>query len=355
MVMIRVGLVGFGMAGRVFHGPLISSVESLQLAAVLERHTDKAAERYPGIVTHRSLEAMIADTSLDLFVVATPSGTHFDVARQLLTAGKNIVVDKPMSPTSAEIAELIKLAVARNLLLIPFHNRRWDSDFRTIQNLLHEGSLGRLVHLESTFDRWRPNPPTERLWKEDPGQGGGVLLDLGTHIADQALALFGKPDAIYADVLSEREWARADDAFTVRLRYKGFSVTLGANSLSSPARPRFHLRGSKGNYWKWGLDPQEAALNKITKITDPAWGQESATNWGTLNVDVEGGMVTRPITPISGDYRLYYAGVRDALLGISAAPLSAIDAWRVARVLEWAQQSSTQRCEVPCDWSDEPK
>jgi predicted dehydrogenase len=352
--MIRVGLVGFGMAGRVFHAPLISSVEGLQLAAVLERHTDKASERYPGIVTYRSLEAMLADDSLDLFVVATPSGTHFEVATQLLAAGKNIIVDKPMSPTSAQIAELIKLAQTRKLLLIPFHNRRWDSDFQTIQKLLNEGSLGRLVHLESTFDRWRPHPPIERLWKEDPGLGGGVLLDLGTHVADQALTLFGKPNAIYADVLSEREWARANDAFMLRLRYTGFSVTLSANSLSSPARPRFHLRGTKGNYWKWGLDPQEAALNRITKITDSAWGQDPTANWGTLNVDVEGGMVTRPITPIPGDYRLYYAAVRDALLGKSLAPLTAIDAWRVARLLEWAEQSSKKRCEIPCEWSEEP-
>ena len=353
--MIRVGLVGFGMAGRVFHAPLISSVEGLELAAVLERHTDKAAERYPGIATHRSLEAMIADTSLDLFVVATPSGTHFGVARQLLNAGKNTIVDKPLSPSSAEIAELIELANARSLVLVPFHNRRWDSDFRTLQKLLQQGSAGRLVHLESTFDRWRPNPPTERLWKEDPGVGGGVLLDLGTHIADQALTLFGKPSAVYADVLSEREWARADDAFEMRLRYEGFFVTLAANCLSSPARPRFHLRCSKGNYWKWGLDPQEAALNKITRITDTAWGQEPSANWGTLNVDVEGGMVTRPITPIAGDYRLYYADVRDALLGKSAPPLSAIDAWRVARLLEWAVQSSKERREISCDWGKEPK
>jgi predicted dehydrogenase len=352
--MIRVGLVGFGMGGRVFHAPLLSSVEGLELAAVVERHTDNAAQRYPGIITYRSLEAMLADSSLDLFVVSTPSGTHFEVARQILEAGRNVVVDKPMSATSGEIAQLMELAAARGVLLVPYFNRRWDSDFQTIQKLLREGSLGRLVYFESRIDRWRPNPPTDRLWKEDPAQSGGVLLDLGTHLVDQALVLFGKPEAVSADVLCERQWARASDAFTLRLRYPSFSAVLGVNCLSIPARPRFHLRGAKGNYCKTGLDPQEAALNKVTRIADPAWGQEPAANWGTLSVDVDGGMVTRPVAPIPGNYRLYYAGVRDALLGKAPAPALPLEAWRVARLLEWAAARSEQHREIPCDWSEEP-
>lgn len=353
--MIRAGLVGFGMGGRVFHAPLLSSVEGIELAAVVERSSDNAAKRYPGITTYRSLEAMLADSSLDLFVVTTPSGTHFQVAKQILEAGRNVVVDKPMSPTSGEISQLMSLATAHNVLLVPFLNRRWDSDFLTIQKLLHEEALGRLVYFESRFDRWRPTAPVDRLWKEDPAQSGGVLLDLGTHIADQALALFGKPEAVAADVLCEREWARANDAFTLRLRYTGFTVVLGANCLSSPPRPRFHLRGSKGNYCKLGMDPQEAALNLVPRITDPAWGQEPSANWGTLTVDMDGSIVTRPVPPIPGDYRLYYAGVRDALLGKAPAPVQAIAAWRVARLLEWATASSEQRREIPCDWSEEPK
>jgi predicted dehydrogenase len=342
------------MAGRVFHGPLISSVEGLELAAVVERSSNKAAERYPGITTYRSLDAMLADASLNLFVVATPSGTHFQVARQILEAGRNVVVDKPVAIASAEVAQLIALARAKNALLVPFFNRRWDGDFQTIKELLHEGSIGRLVYFESRFDRWRPGPPSDRLWKEDPFAGGGVLLDLGTHIADQALAFFGKPEAVAAEVLCERSWARANDAFTLRLRYPGFSIVLGANCLSSPPRPRYHLRGDKGNYCKLGLDPQEAALNKITRIEDPHWGKEPPADWGTLSVDVDGAIVTRPVAPIRGDYRLYYAGVRDALLGKAPAPVPAVAAWRVARLLEWAVEGSEQRREIPCDWSQEP-
>ena len=354
--MIRVGVAGFGMGGRVFHGPLVSSVEGLEFAAVLERSTNKAAERYPGVKTYRTLEEMLADSSLGLFVVTTPSGTHFDVARKILEAGRAVVVDKPMAVKSAQIAELMGLAKAKNVLLAPFHNRLWDSDFLTIQKLLGEGLLGKLVAFESRFDRWRPVKPTDRLWKESTEHGGGVLLDLGTHIGYQALALFGKPEAVSADVRCEREWATVNDAFTVRMRYAdGLLVTLGANSLSLPAGPRFHLRGTRGNYWKYGLDPQEAVLNKITRIEDGPWGREPQAEWGTLHLDVEGGTVTRPVEPLVGDYRLFYAGIRDALLGKGAAPTLAVDAWRTARVLEWAMESAEQRREIECDWSREPE
>lgn len=353
---IRVGVVGFGMGGRVFHGPLVSSVEGLEFAGVVERSTDHAASRYPGVRTFRSLDEMLADNSLGLFVVTTPSGTHFEVARQILEAGRAVVVDKPMSVSSGQIAKLAGLAKAKNVLLAPFHNRRWDSDFLTLKKLLHEGSPGRLVSFESRFDRWRPVRPTDRLWKETAELGGGVLLDLGTHIADQALALFGKPESIFADVRCEREWATVNDAFTLRLRYAdGLVVVLGANSLSLPAGPRFHLRGTKGNYWKYGLDPQEAALNKITRIADGPWGREPQAEWGTLHVDADGGTVTRPVEPVVGDYRLYYAGIRDALLGKGPVPVAPVDAWRVARLLEFAVESSSQRREIACDWSGEPE
>lgn len=352
--MIRVGLVGFGMVGRVFHAPLISSVDGLELAAVMERTSNIASERYPGIITYRVLEAMLADASIDLFVVATPNQSHFEVARQILRAGRNVIVDKPVCTTSAEIAQLMELAAAHKALLTPFHNRRWDSDFQTIQKLLLEGSLGRLVYFVSRFDRCRPDPPTDRLWKEDPASGG-VLLDLGTHLADQALTLFGNPDAVAAEVLCECEWARACDSFTLRLRYPGLWVVLGANCLTTPSRPRFHLRGTNGNYWKSGLDPQEAALNKITRIDDPDWGKEPAAEWGMLHVDVNGSTATQSIEPIPGDYRLYYAGVRDALLGKAPAPVAALASWRVARLMEWAAESSDKRREIICDWSEEPK
>jgi predicted dehydrogenase len=353
--MLRVGLVGFGMAGRVFHAPLISSVDGLELAAVVERHSDHAAQRYPDVKIYRALEDLLADPSIDLIVVATPSGTHFEVAKQVLEAGRNLVVDKPTSVASDQIRTLIELAHARQRLLVPFHNRRWDGDFLTVQKLLHEHQLGRVVYIESRFDRWNPGH-TRRPWKDDPdpAQGGGVLLDLGTHLVDQALVLCGKPLGVAAEVLRERDGEGSDDAFTLRLHYAGCTITLGANALSAPAGARFHLRGTRGNYRKKGVDPQEAALNKITRISAANWGQEPAPDWGLLYVDVEGGMVSRPVASLPGDYRMFDAGVRDALLGTAPPPVTAVEAWRVARILEWARISSGQRREIPCDWTGEP-
>ncbi|WP_348261514.1 Gfo/Idh/MocA family oxidoreductase [Telmatobacter sp. DSM 110680] len=352
--MIRVGLVGFGMAGRVFHAPLISSVEGLELAAVVERSTDMAAERYPGITTYRSVEELLADASIKLVVVATPNSSHFPIAMQALEAAKSVVVDKPVALSSGEVVQLAELAGGIGLHVIPFHNRRFDSDFLTIRKLMDERSLGRMVHFESNFDRWRPGP-SSRVWKEETDEGG-ILFDLGTHLVDQALMLFGQPAAVGAEVLRERDGEGSNDAFTIRLHYfSGFSVTLGANCLSSLARPRFHLRGSKGNFWKWGLDPQEDALNNVAKITDTNWGEEPNDRWGTLSADVDGDIVTRPVPSTPGDYRLFYAGVRDLLLGdAAAAPVTPTEAWRAIRVLEWAKQSSELHRDVECDWSGEP-
>ena len=352
--MIRVGLVGFGMAGRVFHAPLISSVEGLELAAVVERNSDQAAQRYPGITTYRTLEELLADSSIKLVVVATPNATHYEIALQVLEAAKSVVVDKPAALTSAQIADLLGLAGAVGLHYIPFHNRRWDSDFKTVQHVLHEKSLGSLVHFESTFDRWRPEL-SSRAWKEDAEQGG-ILVDLGTHLVDQALVLFGSPESVGAEVRRERNGEGGNDSFTLRLHYMtSLSVTVSANALSSLARPRFHLRGNRGNYWKWGLDLQEEALGKTTKIDAPDWGKEPSDHWGTLCVDADGSVVSQPVEPIDGDYRLFYAGVRDALLEKGKPPVVAIDAWRTARILEWALESAKSHRDVECDWSAEPQ
>jgi predicted dehydrogenase len=357
--MIRAGLVGFGLGGRVFHAPLLASVAGIEFAAIVERSTNNAEARYPGLKTFRTLEAMLADASLDLIVVSTPSGSHFEIARQVIAAGRNLVVDKPMAITSAQIAQLAQLAREKNVFLAPFHNRRWDSDFLTLKKIVHEQALGRLVSFESRFDRWRPMLPTTRLWKESPAEGGGNLIDLGTHLADQALVLFGVPEAVSADVARERETAEssldANDAFTIRLRYPGLQVVLGGNTLTLPPQPRYHLRGLKGNYWKYGLDPQEAALGHITRIEDPHWGREPESEWGTLYLEDGGTQITRPVAPQTGDYRQYYAGVRDALTGKATFPITALDAWRVCRLLEWAAQSARERREIPCNWSEEPK
>lgn len=356
--MIRVGLVGFGLAGRVFHAPMIAAVEGLELAAVVERSARHAEAAYPGIATYPSLEDMLGDATLELIVVATPDNWHVPQAHEALKAGRHVVVDKPLGATSREIGELIATAAQAGRFLIPFHNRRWDSDFRTLQKLLHEQKLGRIVSLESTFDRWRPHPK-RAAWREDGSTTGGTLLDLGTHLVDQALVLFGLPEAVGAEVATERESSVTIDSFTVRLYYPRQIVTLSANGLAAQPRPRYRVRGTRGNFVKWGLDPQEARLRETPRVIEPGWGMEPASVWGTLAVEPEGdqggdqsgSMVTYPVKPIPGDYRLFYAGVLDAILGKAAPPVLAIDAWRVARVLELAVESSAKRSAILCDWT----
>ena len=346
--MIRVGLVGFGLAGRVFHAPMIHAVEGLELAAVVERSSRNAEAAYPGITTYTSLEAMLGDPTLELIVIGTPNLSHVPQATEALLAGRHVVVDKPVANTSAELAQLIGLAEKQNRFLIPFHNRRWDSDFQTFRKLMGEGSLGRVVSFDSTFDRWRPLPKTG-TWREEGGPGTGILLDLGTHLADQALTLFGPPEGVSAEVRFERDNVKANDSFTVRLYYPKLIATLAANCLSAQPRPRYVVRGTEGSFVKLGLDPQEARLKENPMTA--GHGEEPESAWGKLTVAVEGELATQVVPSIPGDYRLYYAAVRDAILGKGPVPVAAADALKVAKILEWAEESSATGRRIACDWT----
>ena len=344
---LRVGIVGYGLAGRVFHAAILSAVPGLEFAAVVERNHSLAEQQYPSVTTYSSLQALLADPSISLVVVATPTSTHVEVTRQALLAGKHVVCDKPMGIVASDIADLAALASSLGLILAPYHNRRFDNDFQTIQKLLHEVKLGKVVSFESTFDRWRPHP-NPAAWREAPGDGSGILLDLGTHLVDQALLLFGLPLAVSAEVLIERPDAKAIDSFTIRLRYADKIATLAGNCLAAIPRPRYTVRGTLGNYVKHGLDPQEAAIRFTDhpKIAEP-WGREPSSDWGTLATDHAGILVTQSVESIPGDYRLFYAAVRDAILHQTAPPTTPQDAFHTARVLEHAQQSSREHREIP--------
>jgi len=351
--MIRVGLVGFGLAGRVFHAPLISSVEGYEFVSVVERSTNEAEKRYPGIKTVRSVEELLADKTIQLIIVASPNATHYDFTRKALEAGKHVVVDKPMAMLSIEIAEIIPLAASKKLFAIPFQNRRWDSDFLTLQKVLREGSLGRIVHFTSCMDRWTPGAPRVQ-WKNDQSHGG-ILYDLGTHLVDQALVLFGNPLGVSAEVLRERDGEGPNDSFIIRLRYATHRVTLGSNLLSAIPGFRYSLRGSKGGFRKNGIDPQEVALSKITRIDNPNWGHEPVSEWGIKHIDLDGGIDTETVESIPGDYRQFYIQLHEAIEGKSATPTNVAEAWRTAKILEWAQQSAADRKEIECDWSEDPQ
>jgi len=356
---IRAAVIGFGNGGRTFHTAFISAVSGLDLAAIVQRKGDEAAQAYPNATIYRSVEEMLADKSIQLVSVTTSNQTHFEIGRQCLLAGKHTVIDKPFALTSAEAAELIAIGRKRNLVLSAFQNRRWDGDFKTVCNILQSGVLGRLIVFESHYDRFRQELRVG-TWKEGGLYGGGQLYDLGTHIIDQALHLFGAPKAITANIRTERDGALNDDAFDISLRYigeteKNLTVWLRSTMTAAIAGPRFTLHGTKGSFVKFGIDPQEDAIKAGvvigSRIGSLAWGEEPESDWGLLKL-ADGSEKRIPIEP--GDYRDYYANVRDAILGIEPLAVPGADAWRTARIIELARQSSEEGRTRPVDFGQAP-
>jgi predicted dehydrogenase len=342
-----VGLIGFGFAGRTFHAPVIRAAAGLRLAAILQRKGNDAANAYPDVRIARNLEELFASDSIQLVVVATPNVSHFDLARQCLLAGRHVVIDKPFATTYAEAAELVALAEKCGRLLSVYQSRRFDGDFKTVRNLLESGALGRIVLHESHYDRYRLQL-RHGAWREQAGPGNGVFFDLGPHLIDQALALFGQPEAVSADVRIERDGAVVDDAFDVTLFYRRLRIQLRGTMLASKPGPHFLIHGTKGTYTKYGLDPQEEALKRGEIPGGPAWGKEPPEAWGTLSL-VDGDKVTERAVPTeAGDYRGYYENVRDAILGKAALAVTPQAALSVMRVLELAHQSSRERRVIQC-------
>ncbi len=362
MKCIRVGLIGFGFAGRIFHSNVIEAVEGLELAAIVQRSGSEAAAAFPHARIVPSVDALLEDASIQLVVVATPNATHLPIARQCLLADRHVVIDKPFALSSEEAAELILLARERQRLLSVYQNRRWDGDFLTVRKLLDGDQLGRLVKFESHYDRYRLAPRLH-AWREDGSLGGGVLLDLGAHLVDQALVLFGVPQSVWASVRVEREGARSDDAFDLYLHFpaslsgsapSGLGVWLRATCLARSPGARFTLNGTLGTFRKFGIDPQEAHLLAGDTFSSKPWGVESPEHWGNLTLDEDGEPVSTRIPTEPGDYRGYYINLRDAIHGNAALEVTPLQAWRTMRVLEMAVESSRSGSTIPCDWSHEP-
>jgi predicted dehydrogenase len=344
--LINVGLIGFGFAGRTFHAPVIRAVEGLRLVAILQRKGTEVASAYPDVRVARSVEELLASDSIQLVVIATPNVSHFDLARECLLAGRHVVIDKPFAPTYAEAAELVALAEKCGRLLSVYQNRRFDGDFKTLRNLFASETLGRVVLFESHYDRYRLQL-RPGAWREQAGPGSGVFFDLGPHLIDQALTLFGAPEAISADIGVERDGAVVDDAFDLTLRYPRLRVLLRGTMLAVKPSPHFLVHGTKGSYVKYGLDPQENALKRGELPEGPNWGKEPEEAWGTLSL-AEGDKVTERAVPTQpGDYREYYANVRDAILGKAALAVTPQGALSVMRVLQLARQSSDERRVIP--------
>jgi scyllo-inositol 2-dehydrogenase (NADP+) len=343
--MLNVGLVGFGFAGKVFHAPVIRAVEGLRLAAIVQRRGEPDS-RYPDVEFVHSVDQLLT-RPIDLVVIATPNTSHHALAKQCLLAGRDVIVDKPFTTTVVEAEELVALASDRRRLLSVYQNRRSTGDFVTVRDVVSSGALGRIVHYEAHFDRFRPElKPPPGAWREQPGPGSGVWFDLGPHLIDQALLLFGLPDAVGADIRIEREGAVVDDAFAVTLYYPHLRAVLRASMLAAPLAPSFAVHGTKGSFIKYGLDPQEAALKEGRTPDEPDWDVEPPEMYGILTT-AEGAQVV-PTTPSS--FTRYYENVRDALNGKAPMAVTPEHALQVMRGLELAVGSSRQRRVLP--WTE---
>jgi len=344
--MIEVGLIGFGLAGRCFHAPVIRAVPGLCLSAILQRTGDSAAQAYPDTRIVRSLDELLSIDSIRLIVIATPNQTHFPLAKRCLEAGRDVVVDKPFTTTVAEAVELLNLAKKLGRVLAVYHNRRFDADFQALRQTVAAGELGRIVRFESTYDRYRPTSKPN-AWREIPGPGSGVLFDLAPHLIDQAFALLGTPLAITADVRIERPGFSTDDAFDIFLHYPdGVRAFLRATMLSAAPRSRFVVLGEKGSFVKREFDPLEPNLRNGQVPTGPSWVVEKEENWGELTV-VENGNTTLRKIPSTGDWREFYANVRDAILGKAPLLVTPQQVLDVMVALDLALESNAKRCTIP--------
>ena len=345
---IGVAVVGYGYATKTFHAPLIASVPGLELRAVSSSDPAKVHADWPGLAVEASPAALMARADVDLIVVPTPNDTHFPLARDALLAGKHVVVDKPFTLTQAEATTLTALAAERGRVLSVFHNRRWDGDFLTVRELIASGKLGRIVHFESHFDRFRPL--VRSRWREQPGPGSGLWVDLGAHLADQAVQLFGMPQGIWADLAIQRDNAVTNDAFHARLRYDdGPAVILHATALAAFTGPRFAIHGTKGSFVKLGLDPQEDAL-KAGQRPDGSTAWALPTETGTLvlqSAEAPDALASSAVPIQPGRYADYYAAVRDAILGRGANPVTGEQAARVMALLDLGAASAAERRELP--------
>ena len=336
---LRVGLIGFGVAGAVFHAPLIAANPQLRLATVVTgspERRERVQTEYPGAAIVPDVQAMLDREDLDLVVVASPNRAHGEHTRAALRAGLPVVVDKPFAPTADEGRELVELARERGLPLTVFQNRRWDNDFRTAAELIADGELGAVHRFESRFERWVPTPKSG--WRESGGaqDAGGVLYDLGSHLIDQALALFGPVESVYAEVAARRAGVEVDDdAFVALTHSGGVRSHLWVSKVAAQHGPRLRVLGDRGAYTKFGLDPQEAALRAGGRPGDLGWGEEPGELWGTLGAGDE----VETIASDPGCYEAFYAELADAVRAGTPPPVDPEDSVAGLVVLEAARRS----------------
>lgn len=345
---LRVAIIGYGLAGAVFHAPLIASTPGMQVAAIVTNDPERriqALRDFPKVALYATVEALWRDAArYDLVVIATPNRLHVPLGLAAFEHGLAVVVDKPMAATVAEAQTLIDAGKKANKLLTVFHNRRWDNDFRTVRSLLDAdlNLLGTVTRFESRFERYRP-VPRHNAWRElgTADEAGGLLYDLGSHLIDQALVLFGQPTSVYAESERRRPGVQVDDDTFVALRFPGgVYAHLWMSAVARIPGPRMRISGLRGTYEKWGLDPQENDLRQGKQPGNPEWGKEPREKWGRLSTDIGGIHINDgPIEMLPGAYEQFYTFLRVALLMGGPPPVDPLEAIETLRVIEAAQES----------------
>lgn len=336
---IITAIASYGMSGSVFHAPFIDVHPGFHLHTIVERSKDNARKRYPSVQIVRSFEEMLRIAEIELVVVNTPDVTHYDYVKAALLAGKHVVVEKPFVFKASEGEELVRLATEKNRLLAVYQNRRWDGDFLTIQDILKKGLLGKVVEFQSAYQRFR-NAVQPNTWKERADGRVGLTYNLGSHMIDQAVVLFGKPQAVYADIDCLRENTEVDDYYFIQLIYPEVKVSLRASYLVREETPRYIIHGTIGSYVKYGLDPQEEALKTGTIPTGADWGMEERSQWGTLNTEIKNDHYRGKIETLQGNYRAFYDDIHHALTQGVKPQTNAASVLTVIRIIEAAFESS---------------
>lgn len=336
---IRTAILSFGMSGRVFHAPFIALNPGFELVGILERTHSASLEFYPNIKIYRTLEEVLQDSSIDLVIVNTPTNTHYDFTKKVLEAGKHAVVEKAFTTTIAEAIELNQLAIAKNKKLSVFQNRRWDSDFKTVKKIIQEDWLGKIVEAEIHFDRFKL-ALSPKSHKEIPGPGAGILNDLGPHLIDQALHLFGMPEAVFADLRITRPGSVVDDYFEVLLYYPGLRVRLKAGYIVRETVPSYIIHGYRGSFLKSRADIQEENLIANHKPNTSDWGVEPEAEQGLLHTEKDGSVVKKRVASLPGNYGEYYQAVHNAIINNSAMPVTATEGINVMQIIDAAFKSN---------------
>jgi scyllo-inositol 2-dehydrogenase (NADP+) len=335
---ISVGVLGFGLAGATFHCPLIRAESRFKLRAIASSRRGDVSRAFPDVVIHASSESLIADPDLDLVVVATPDGTHAALARAALLAGKHVVVDKPIAASSSEAIELLALAREYRRVLTVFHNRRWDGDFKTVAGIIQSGCLGEIKLATLSWDRFRPE--VNSGWREQSTDPWGALLNLGPHLMDQALLLFGWPTAVTADLTIQRGEGRSPDYFAISMQYGSLRVLLSVSILVADARPRFAIYGTRGSFVKYGIDPQEDNLRRGVEVGAPDFGADPESLYGLLTTV---GTAAKRIRTEDGDWRPFYSQVAAAIADGAPPPVDPADARDGLELIEIARRSAEEK------------